>query len=51
MRKAFALIADKWTILAVFSLEGGSKRLSQMQSEIEEISQKMLIQTLQNNGA
>ncbi|MBE9170459.1 helix-turn-helix transcriptional regulator [Pleurocapsales cyanobacterium LEGE 06147] len=48
MRKALALIADKWTILVVFSLESGSKRLSQMQREIEGISQKMLIQTLRN---
>jgi DNA-binding HxlR family transcriptional regulator len=39
-------IADKWTVLVVSSLKEGTKRFSQLQREIEGVSQKMLTQTL-----
>lgn len=39
-------IADKWTVLVVGSLEGGTKRFSALQREIGGVSQKMLTQTL-----
>lgn len=39
-------IADKWTVLVVSSLEGGTKRFSALQREIGGVSQKMLTQTL-----
>jgi DNA-binding HxlR family transcriptional regulator len=39
-------IADKWTVLVVTLLEGGTKRFSTLQREIGGVSQKMLTQTL-----
>ncbi|PPD02530.1 MAG: transcriptional regulator [Methylobacter sp.] len=39
-------IADKWTVLVVSSLEGGTKRFSTLRREIGGVSQKMLTQTL-----
>lgn len=39
-------IADKWTVLIVSSLEGGTKRFSELRREIGGVSQKMLTQTL-----
>lgn len=39
-------IADKWTVLVVSSLEGGTKRFSALRREIGGVSQKMLTQTL-----
>lgn len=39
-------IADKWTVLIVGALEGGTKRFSHLQREIGGVSQKMLTQTL-----
>lgn len=39
-------IADKWTVLVVSSLEGGTKRFSTLRREIGGASQKMLTQTL-----
>jgi DNA-binding HxlR family transcriptional regulator len=39
-------IADKWTVLVVSSLEGGTKRFSMLRREIGGVSQKMLTQTL-----
>ena len=41
-------IADKWTVLVVILLQDGTKRFSQLQREIDGISQKMLTQTLRN---
>ncbi len=40
------LVSGKWTILVVFALKQGPRRLSDLQRMIEGISQKMLIQTL-----
>lgn len=39
-------IADKWSVLAICSLEEKTKRFSELQREIGGISQKMLTQTL-----
>jgi len=39
-------IADKWTILIVGTLEGGTKRFGELRREVSGISQKMLTQTL-----
>jgi DNA-binding HxlR family transcriptional regulator len=40
------LVAEKWTVLVITALAEGTRRLSDLQREIEGISQKMLIQTL-----
>jgi DNA-binding HxlR family transcriptional regulator len=47
-RKALNLIADKWTILVIYALQVGPKRLGELNRAIEGVSQKMLIQTLRN---
>ena len=39
-------IADKWTVLTVGALANETKRFSQLQRELDGISQKMLTQTL-----
>lgn len=39
-------IADKWTLLVIFSLCQGVKRHSQIMAQIQGISPKMLTQTL-----
>ncbi|SFK02570.1 transcriptional regulator, HxlR family [Methylophaga sulfidovorans] len=39
-------IADKWTVLTVGALVKETKRFSQLQRELDGISQKMLTQTL-----
>lgn len=45
-RQVLNRIADKWTVLVVSSLEGGTKRFSVLRREIDGVSQKMLTQTL-----
>src|SRR5689334_13430971 len=45
---ALELVADKWTILLIHALKGGTKRYSELQREVEGISQRMLIFTLRN---
>jgi DNA-binding HxlR family transcriptional regulator len=45
-RQVLNRIADKWTVLIVSSLEGGTKRFSTLRREIGGVSQKMLTQTL-----
>lgn len=45
-RQVLALIADKWTTLIICVLAGGTKRYSEIEREIEGLSQKMLTQTL-----
>jgi DNA-binding HxlR family transcriptional regulator len=47
-RQVLDRIADKWTTLVIGLLESGPKRFSQLQREIEGISQKMLTQTLRS---
>lgn len=45
-RKVLEMIADKWTTLVVCVLSRGTKRYSELEREIEGLSQKMLTQTL-----
>lgn len=47
-RQAVELIGNKWTMLAVFALAGGTKRYSEMKRMIVNVSQKMLTQTLRD---
>lgn len=46
LRQGLDLVTEKWTVLVITSLKEGPRRLSEMQREIEGVSQKMLIQTL-----
>lgn len=44
--KALDIIANKWTVLVVYALEGGSLRYGEIRRRIDGISQKMLTHTL-----
>lgn len=41
-------IGDKWTVLVVMTLAGGSKRFNELRREIPSVSQRMLTLTLRN---
>jgi DNA-binding HxlR family transcriptional regulator len=43
---AFALLADKWSLLVLLVLAQGTKRYSELQRQIHGVSPKMLTQTL-----
>jgi DNA-binding HxlR family transcriptional regulator len=43
-----ARIGDKWTVLVVTTLDGGSKRFNELRREIPSVSQRMLTLTLRN---
>ena len=45
-RQVLEIIANKWTTLIICVLSEGTKRYSELQREIEGLSQKMLTQTL-----
>lgn len=45
---ALELVSDKWTILIIHCLKRGTKRYSELQREIEGVSQRMLIYTLRH---
>jgi len=47
-RQVLDLIADKWTALVIGALEDEPQRFSQIQRQIDGISQKMLTQTLRS---
>jgi len=47
-QRALDLIADKWAVLVIYALSDGTKRYSELQRQIEGVSQKMLTQTLRN---
>lgn len=47
-RRVLEMIADKWTTLVVCVLSQGTRRYSELEREIEGLSQKMLTQTLRN---
>lgn len=47
-RQVLHLIADQWTALVIYALEGGTKRFSQLLRQIDGISKKMLSQTLRD---
>ena len=41
-------IGDKWTVLVVSTLAGGSRRFNELRREIPSVSQRMLTLTLRN---
>ena len=45
-RQLLDLIADKWTPILLYCLSGGTRRFSELQHQIPDISKKMLIQVL-----
>lgn len=45
-RAVLDLIADKWTVLVIYALDGGVKRYSEIQRMISGITQKVLTATL-----
>ena len=45
-RHVLEMIADKWTVMVIYSLSKGTARHSQLMHAISGISQKMLTQTL-----
>src|SRR4051794_36518472 len=47
-RQALALIADKWAVLIITTLAGGTQRYNALKRDLEEVSQKMLTQTLRD---
>ena len=47
-REVLKLIGDQWTALVIYALESGTKRFSQLCSQIDGISKKMLTQTLRD---
>ena len=47
-REVLKLIGDQWTALAIYALESGTKRFSQLYSQIDGVSKKMLTQTLRD---
>ena len=47
-RHVLDVIADKWTMITVYTLARGTKRFGQLQREIGGISQRMLTQTLRD---
>jgi len=47
-RQVLDLIADKWSVLVIYSLSDGIKRYGELRRMIDGISKKMLTQTLRN---
>jgi DNA-binding HxlR family transcriptional regulator len=45
-RRGLELIADQWSLLVIVALRDETKRFSQLLAHIEDISKKMLTQTL-----
>jgi len=46
VRDVLGLIGDKWSVLIVVILDGGTRRFSEIRHSIEGISQRMLTRTL-----
>ena len=46
LRQVINIIGDKWTLPVLYVLSQGTKRYSELQREIPDISKKMLTQTL-----
>ncbi len=42
------MIGDQWTALVIYALESGTRRFSQLYSQIDGVSKKMLTQTLRD---
>ena len=47
-RRLLDRIGDRWTVLVVGALDGGTRRFTEIAGEVEGISQKMLTQTLRS---
>ncbi|MGW6916900.1 winged helix-turn-helix transcriptional regulator [Kitasatospora sp. NPDC054939] len=47
-RAALDRIADKWTVLIVGALAGGTRRYTELRTAVDGISEKMLTQTLRS---
>jgi DNA-binding HxlR family transcriptional regulator len=47
-QRGLALLGDEWTMLVLVALENETKRFSQLRTDIEGISKKMLTQTLRS---
>lgn len=47
-RQVLELIADKWTVLVIYTIAGGVQRYEQIRRTISGISKKMLTQTLRD---
>jgi DNA-binding HxlR family transcriptional regulator len=47
-RQALALIADKWAVLVITTLAGGTRRYNALRRDLVAVSQKMLTQTLRD---
>ena len=47
-QKVLDLIANKWVVLIIHALEQDTKRFSDLQRQVDGITQKMLTQTLRN---
>ncbi|MET3925879.1 helix-turn-helix domain-containing protein [Devosia sp. 2618] len=47
-RQVLACISDKWAVLVIGLLNGGTMRFGEMRKTIEGVSQKMLTQTLRS---
>ena len=45
-RQLLDLISDKWTPIILYCLSGGTRRFSELQRQIPDISKKMLVQVL-----
>jgi DNA-binding HxlR family transcriptional regulator len=45
-RQVIGRVGGKWSLLILYALSTGTKRFSQLRSEVDGISQKMLTQTL-----
>src|SRR4051812_22181542 len=47
-QQALALIADKWAVLVITTLAGGTRRYNALRRAVAGVSQKMLTQTLRD---
>src|SRR5258706_1070806 len=47
-RQVLDLLADKWSMLAIYALANGTRRYNELQRMIGGVSQKMLTQTLRD---
>lgn len=47
-QQALALIADKWAVLVITTLDAGPRRYNALRRDLDGVSQKMLTQTLRD---
>lgn len=45
-RRVLDLVADKWAVIVIYVLSGGTHRFGELQRAVAGVSQKMLTQTL-----